>query len=183
MKVKIVLGIVLTAVLFAGCKNEKEKDGEDKASGTPDATVVENFRVTLNVVAKKNDDFQVYFIENASEDFTEEKSQWTNFKGSENAQDVVINLPPQIVPSSLRIDLGLNAEQEDIKLNTITMEYYGKTFTVKASDIGKYFNLLEPTKVDLATGMVNAKDKDGKRVEPAIQAQESLNLEIAKLEK
>lgn len=183
MKIKILLGIILASTLFVGCKNDKTADGEKATAEAPKEEAIENFRVTLNVVAKKGDDFQIYYIQNPSETFSEEKSLWFQLKGSDKPQDIVFNLPKDIVPSSVRLDFGLNKDQESITLNSVDMEFFDKKFSAKGIDLGKYFSPLEPTKIDFATGVMTAIDKTGKKVEPALQPQETLNQEIGKLVK
>ena len=174
MKSKIIL-IILT-VFFIGCKNEstkKEVSGEEKI-------VSDRFKVTLSVIVKKDDNFQIYYIENSSENFTEEKSIWVNVKGSEAPQKVVFELPKDYVPYILRFDFGLSDKQDDIILSDIEMNYFDKKLNFKGQEIANYFRPLEPTIIDFKTGTIKALFKDGKRIESVLHPQEILLAEQIK---
>ena len=142
-----------------------------------------NFKLTLDVVVKKDDNLQVYYTQSDTENFTEEKSIWVPVKGSEDLQKVVFNFPAGVAPKLLRLDFGLNKQQEDIKFSEANMEYAGKKFTANGGMLGIYFRPLAPTVFDMKTGMLWAKDANGNRVEPVLYPHEApLGRELAKLE-
>jgi hypothetical protein len=182
MKTKF-FSILFLAILVTACK---KNDSPDAALPKPieEKPVEKNFKIILDVLVKKDDNFQVYYTQTATENFTEEKSIWVAVKGSEELQKVVFDLPAGVAPNLLRLDFGLNKDQQDIKFSEVNMEYAGKKFTANGGMIGNYFRPLEPTVLDIKTGMLWAKDKDGKRIEPVLYPHEvPLGREIAKLTK
>ncbi len=179
MKTKFITILLLVTTLFS-CKNESngEKSGNDNAQ--PEVT--KNFKVSLNVLVKKDDNFQIYYTEKTSSDFNEKESVWVEVKGSENPQDVVFNIPENVLPTMFRLDFGVNDKQEDIQLNNVNIEYLGKSFKSEIPLLANYFRPLDSTQVDVKKGLIKATFKDGKRVEPAIYPHEEiLKMELEKL--
>ena len=84
---KTLFFLVFVITLFS-CKNEENnkeiKEEENKIE------VDDTFKVSLNVLVKKDDDFQIYYTENKGETFTEEKSIWVAVKGNDNLQKIMI---------------------------------------------------------------------------------------------
>ena len=178
MKTKFITILLLVTTLFS-CKNESNNE-ETSSSVQPELT--KNFKVSLNVLVKQDDNFQIYYTEKTSSDFNEEESVWVEVKGSENPQDVVFNIPEDVLPTMFRLDFGVNDKQEDIKLNSINIEYLGKSFKSETPLLANYFRPLDSTQVDVKKGLIKATFKDGKRVEPAIYPHEEiLKMELEKL--
>ncbi len=178
MKTKFITILLLVTTLFS-CKNESNSE-KNSSSVQPELT--KNFKVSLNVLVKQDDNFQIYYTEKTSSDFNEEESVWVEVKGSENPQDVVFNIPEDVLPTMFRLDFGVNDKQEDIKLNSINIEYLGKSFKSEIPLIANYFRPLDSTQVDVKNGLIKAILKDGKRVEPAIYPHEEiLKMELEKL--
>lgn len=177
MKARVFLIIATILTVFNSCKNEPkaEEDLTTKA-------VVDVFKATLNVKVLKDDTFQMYYTEKADENFSEEKSIWVNIKGSEIQQNIVFNLPEDVVPFLVRFDFGLSDAQEDIVLSSIEMDYFGKKFLINQSLMAIYFRPLEQTQFDFSTGILKPTFKDGKRVESVLHPHEAvLSPEIAKI--
>ncbi len=182
MKTKIITILLVVSTIF-GCKNES--NNEKSNVDTNQTEINKNFKVTLNVVVKKDDNFQVYYTEKSSSDFNEKESVWVEVKGSENPQDIVFNIPEDVIPTMFRLDFGVNDNQEDIKLNGVNIEYLGKSFKSEIPLLANYFRPAElSTSVDFKTGIIKAIVKDGKRQEPALYPHETvLQPEIEKLVK
>lgn len=179
MKTNFITILLLVTTLFS-CKNESNNEKSEVENNQTE--VSKNFKVTLNVVVKKDDNFQVYYTEKTSSDFNEKESVWVEVKGSENPQDVVFYIPENVLPSMFRLDLGVNDKQEDIKLNSVNVEYLGKSFKSDIPLLANYFRALDSTQVDVKKGLIKATFKDGKRVEPAIYPHEEiLKMELEKL--
>lgn len=166
MKTRFFVGIILASVLFVGCKN-------DKATQTviEEPAIDEQFKITLDMIVKQDDDFQVYY-KNGDAQFNEEQSVWVNVKGSGAPQQVVFRLPQGVVPDLIRIDLGMSNTQEDMTITGIHVDYLGKNFTTQGPDIANYFRPLEGTEIDFNTGVIKATLKDGKRIEPVLYPHE-----------
>ena len=176
MKTRFFCLIVVLSGLLLGCKNE------DKEDVVKEETLSEKYTVSLEVVVKEDDDFQIYYTDKTSADFNEEQSLWVKVKGSETSQTVVFTLPEEALPTLFRLDFGLNKEQQDITLKSIEIGYYGKKFITSGKEIANYFRPIDDTKVDFETGIIKPIVKEGKGVEPVLYPQEvPLEKELKKL--
>lgn len=180
MKSKFFVIAVLFIALFIGCKESKNIDSLDVVE-----TKIEdnNFKVTLNVIVKKDDDFSFYFTEDNSIDFTKIPPIWIGVKGREMEQSIICTLPTNVLPTQLRLDFGIKQNQEDIILRSILLEYNGKTKLISGPELINYFRADE-TKCtfDSKTGVIKAIIKDNKRLFPSLYPQEAiLGPELTKL--
>ena len=182
MKTKNILLALIFSALFVSCKNDKNENSQKE---NQEQTIVDKvFKVTLDVVVKKDDNFQIYYTDKSSSDFNEKESIWTEIKGSESPQKVVFELPKDYVPTLFRLDFGVNDKQEDIKINSVQIDYFGKKFFSQGEGLANYFRPETSTKIDFKTGIIKAILKNGKRLEPALYPHEKpLGDEITKLVK
>lgn len=179
MKAKIVLVVALISTFLTGCKNEKSVDSLEVVK--PDV-VDTSFNVTIDVIVKKDDRFQLYYVDDSNPEFNEEKSVWVDVKGSEELQKLRFNLPADFIPTLIRLDFGLNDIQEDVVLKSVELGYYDKKFNMTDLALANYFRPIGETQVDFESGIIKAMVKDGKRVEPVLYPHESvLGPEIIKL--
>lgn len=152
---KIVL--VMLVLAMVSCKDEKSSTDKIPEVNLPVGN--EFFRVTLDVVAEKDDSFHVYYIEDSSQNFTEENSVWTEFKGSASAQKLNFDFPANVVPTQLRVDFGVNKDQGAVKINGIEMTYFDKTATIAGDQISTFFRPNEEnTELDAQTHQIKVKD-------------------------
>jgi hypothetical protein len=93
----------------------------------------------LDVVAHKDDSFHVFYTEDGTMNFSEDKSVWTEFKGSDESQKLIFDLPKGKIPTQLRIDYGLNKDQGEVKINSLEISYKGKSKLIPGADYFKYF--------------------------------------------
>lgn len=151
MKTKFILAFSLFAVLFSSCKGDKKADSE-----ITEPAVKENFNVELDVKVAKKDDFALYFTEDNSISFTGEKAVWSGVKGGNVDEIVKFELSEEIVPSDIRLDFGLNKDQEFIELKKIKLAFYGKEFIINGSDFFTYFIKEEKFKseIDASAGSI-----------------------------
>src|SRR6218665_1157756 len=171
MKIKSISIALLLCLALTGCKNEKSSDNTNEV--TQQAEPVNDYlKVTLDVTVKKDDNLQVYYIDKVTEPFAEEKSVWVAVKGSPNPQKVVFNIPKNEAPHLLRLDFGMNPEQEDIVFSGLEFNYFGKIKEIKGGELAFFFRPVSPTTIDFATGVINAKEASGKRVEAVLYPQE-----------
>src|SRR6478672_3160052 len=126
MKARFLIVLIVATALFTSCKNDKTE--EDKAASTDT-----KFKVVLSATVKKSDNFQLFYSEGKiDEPFNEENSMWVDVKAdSTKVQDIEFTLPDNVIPSYLRIDLGLNDKQKDIIINNFKMSYNGKSFEAR----------------------------------------------------
>jgi hypothetical protein len=182
MKLKNVLVSLLVTVTLFSCKNEGKSETKEEATTIEKPSVNKNvFSVTLNAIVRKDDSFQIFYKENENDAFEEKNSMYVEFKGSENAQDIIFNLPEDVLPNYLRLDLGVNKEQEQIKINKLKFNYFSKNFEIKGKDYLTYFYLNEATtKIDTSGVITPILGKDG-GYDPMSASSEGLRLQIESL--
>lgn len=182
MKTKFFIALVALTTFFTSCKNDKSVDSLEVVK--PEV-IVQTFKVILEVVVKKDDDFSLYYTTDGTTDFTKIIPIWLGVKGNENIQKVVYSLPEKILPTQLRLDFGMKQDQEDIVLKSVTLDYFGKKRTFIGPELGNFFRADDSKcSFDPTTGLIKAIDKDGKRLFPSLYPQESqLGPEISKLVK
>ena len=155
MKVKsLFLGLLVTVFMFS-CKNEPKTD-EPKT----DVEVKSNaFKVTLNLLIKKNDTIHLYYTQDNTINFNEENSIWTAVGGKEVPQNVTFELPEDVYPTQFRFDLGVNKENEKIVLKGVTFNYLDKEFDINEKSIFNYFRVnTDNSNIDLTTSELSRKD-------------------------
>lgn len=141
-------------ILFVSCKDEDKKT-EQSQEAIAEKVMDTVFTVTLNVTAKKDDSFQIYYRNADEASYLETSSFFTEFKGSDNPQDIVFRLPDGVIPDYIRMDFGVNKEQTEVKINSFKMSYFGKEFQANASEFFKLI-LVEPktATVDVENGVI-----------------------------
>lgn len=180
MKTRIILSVLLIAVFFTGCKNEKSVDSLEVVNND---AAIKIFQVTLDVTVKKNDDFCLFYTEDGTQNFTGEPI-WVGVKGSDSPQKVVFNLPEGTIPTEIRIDFGISKEQDPMTINNYKMSYAGKNFEAPGTTFFKYFRPnIDCTQVDVQTGLITPVKKEGKYFGPSFYPEAPLAGEIAKLVK
>ena len=137
--------LFLTLSLFS-CKNQEGNNVDSNLEKQKENINI--FKITLNATVQENDSFQVYYKNDDQSKFDEAKSIFIEFKGSNQPQDIVFNLPEDELPSFLRLDFGTNKNQKEITVNSFRVDYLGKSFEVKGKDFFNYFYSNELVKVD-----------------------------------
>ena len=161
-------------MIFISCKNEKSTD-----------TIVETvkpitFEVILNVNVKQDDSFQLFYTDDLTPNFIDEKSVRVSVKGNADDQKIVFVLPADDLPTNLRLDLGENKAQSEIKFNSLSMSYAGKTFTLNGMEILQYF---VPGQININKEQSLLKTEQGaaETYDPMFYPQDNLKVEIDKL--
>ncbi|MBN8640956.1 MAG: hypothetical protein J0L86_04010 [Flavobacteriales bacterium] len=170
MKTKFSVALLILIGFFTSCKDEKSIDNLKVV--TPEE-VDTSFKVTLKAIVKKQDDFALFYTEDGSINFFDVKPIWMGVKPSETEQDITFSLPEDVYPTQLRLDLGLNKDQEDIIIKGITFSYKGKKFEAMGANFFNYFRADEnQCTADVATGTIKAVVKDGVRKGPSLYPHE-----------
>ena len=164
-----------------GCKDEKSIDSLKIVKPETTDTF---FKVTLNVIVKKDDDFALFYTQDGTTDF-KTAPIWQAVKGNEGSQQVQYNLPPNVLPTQLRMDFGLKPNQEDIVLKSVILEYKDKKREIEGTELGNFFRAdVNKCTFDASTGLIKSVIKDGVRQSPSIYPHEMyLGPELKKLEK
>jgi hypothetical protein len=169
MRTKFMLiSLMSISVLFFSCKDGEAKKSEKQSETTVKKENPKTFKVILNVIAKKDDSFHLFYSEDGTLNFPEETSIWVNFKGSETPQNIVFELPEDIIPSLLRIDLNSYQQEESIQINGFKMKYYSSEFNVDGKGFFDYFgpNLETVEIVDKNKGIIKPLVKEGQKYSP-----------------
>ncbi|MFP9115056.1 hypothetical protein ACLI1A_14050 [Flavobacterium sp. RHBU_3] len=172
MKLNHVLVAFVCAAFLVGCKQEKTETKHESAI----IEEITNVRIVLEMVVKKEDNFQVFYSEIPGEGYTQEQSKIINVKGSDSPQKIVFNLSDELHPASFRLDFGDNKQQEPMEIKSFEFEYFGKKFTAKGTEFFKYFTVNESLVADtskaILTPQTAKKDYDPQcySTEPMLQA-------------
>lgn len=164
MRTKLFFASLILFVTFASCKKEASQNRDEVKSAEVE-TQKNNFQVTLTATVKTDDNFQLYYSQDAYEvPYKEENSVWMTVKANENPQDIVFNLPEDVIPNYVRIDFGTNEDQKEIIIKNFKMKYYSKSFEAKDSLFFNYFIPNDCVKiVDKKNSIVQTfKTKEGK---------------------
>ena len=178
MRTKTILALFLGVILF-GCKNDNKEASKQELIADAQAKI---FKVTISAIVKKEDDFALSYTTDGSVDF-KDQPVWQHFKGSENEQQIIFNLPIDIYPTQLKFECGIKKDQEDIVLKRIILEYNGKTKEMHGEEFRLLFRPDESAcSFDPSTGIIKAFVKDGQRQKPTFYPQEAnLGPELLKL--
>ncbi len=175
MKTKL-LSLILFTALFTSCKDQKETTPEANKPAEP------IFKVTVNAIVKKDDNFAFFYTEDGSTNFKIEPT-WLDLKGSDAPQDIVWNLPADVYPTELRLDFGIKPDQEDVVLKSVTLEYNNKKKVFTGAEIGNVFRADESKcTFDPATGIIHGKMVDGKKIPSLYPNEKALGEELTKLQ-
>lgn len=173
--------LIICLFSIVGCKNENT----DTTSTVTDVEeTIKQFKVKVNFIAAKKDDFCLLYTEDNTVNFGE-NGVWKSVEGSENEQQVEFELPEDVYPTHLRLDLGIKSDQSDITLKSVILEYNGNTKYIAGQELGIYFRADENTcTFDPITGIVKSNVENGVKQNPSLYPQEpTLKLEIEKLMK
>lgn len=170
MKVKyLFISLLSFSTILFSCKNSENNETVD----TPKTEEVQKenpktFKIILNVTAKKDDSFHLFFSEDGTLNFPEKTSIWANFKGSETPQDIVFELPEDVLPSLMRIDFNSYQQEEPIQINSFKMKYYNSEFKAEGKSFFDYFGPNTETVeiVDKDKVIIKPILKEGKKYSP-----------------
>ena len=180
MKLKTNFLFILLFLTIVSCK-EKENNS-DSGTNNQEVVAADVFKVTLNIIAKKKDNFCLLYTEDGSLNFNE--GIWNQSKGSDSEEAIVFALPKDVFPTQLRLDLGKSKEQEDLVIKSIKFEYKGKVRELKGAEMGVFFRAdASKCTFDAITGVVKAIEKDGNKEYSLYPNEAILAAELPKLAK
>lgn len=174
MKTKsIILGLILSLSLLS-CKEEKKAEDIKKE--------IETFTITFNAVVKQNDVFQLFYVDEKGKGFDELKSFKVDVIGSDEPQNIVFKFPEDVLPANIRLDLGENNMQKEIKFNTLTFKYFDKNFVVTPNKIEQYF-VPGQLVFDSKTGLIQIDQGKEEKYDPLLYPQSGIEDELENLYK
>lgn len=180
MKFKKIFLVLISALITLSCKNENQNhqnENQNDSNKVPTNT----FKVIVNVIVKKNDDFCLLYTQDGSLNFTD--GVWKEIKGLDNEQSVEFSLPEDVFPTQLRLDLGRNVDQDDILIKSVKFDYIGNVRELVGPQIGVFFRAdASKCTYDSSTGIVKALIKDNVKQSPSLYPHESIQaVELPKL--
>ena len=184
MKFKNLFFLFFSIATLIGCKDGTTKNTEAATPAEVEAVSANSFKVTVNLVTKKNDSFCLLYTEDGSLNFND-KAVWKEVKGGESEQTVEFVLPGEAFPTQLRLDLGINADQEDVVIKSIKLSYGKNVRELKGVEMGIFFRAdASKCTFDPVTGIVKALENNGKKQNGSLYPNEAvLAVELPKLAK
>lgn len=172
--------ILLAAFVLFSCKNDKTLENKEELAPKNE---INTFRVAFDLTVLKDDNFHLYYTQDGTINFDENQSVWLPVKGSANQQEVVFNLPQDVIPTHLRIDFGFgkNESQSDIVLKSFRMNYFDKKFEATDGQIFNYFYPNELSTIIDKTTFTLKKVKKDQESGPSLYPQIGLTEEITKM--
>lgn len=161
---------ILLFVFLTSCKDEKPLDSLEVVKPQKTESF---FKVSINFIATKDDDFSLYYTEDETTNF-KIAPIWKGIMGRDYEQTVSFDLPENIKPSLFRIDFGMNKDQEDVVLKSVTMEYKGKKKEIIGVELANFFRADDnKCTFDAQTGIIKPIIKDGVKQFPSLYPHES----------
>lgn len=171
---KLILSSLVIGALFTSCKSDKNENNEEVVKKPV-------FKIALDLLIKEDDSLQVFYCENGETQFDGTKTVWSVVKGNENTQQVLFNLPEDVLPTKLRIDVSKNKLQKPIAIKGITLSYNERTFQAKDTMFFQYFIPNEQIEWDRKKAIANFKIKEGESFDPQFGSREIMEAELQKL--
>ena len=132
---KYILALLMISMSVTGCKDDK-KEAEKTVE-----KVDNSFKVSFNLILKKDDNIHLYFTEDGTLNFNEKNSLWMPLKGSDAPQEISFSLPVDVSPTHLRVDFGagVNEQQSDVEIKSFKMKYFDKEVVANGVSFFDYF--------------------------------------------
>lgn len=177
MKTKFIFLLLLSLSFFTSCKDNKQEKVETKE--------VEKItmKISFNAIVKQDDEFQLFYTEDGSENFKGENSILVPVKGSASPQDIVFELPEDVLPKMIRFDLGGNKNQEEVVFNAFGISYLDKKFSAKGIELSQFFYENDQIQFNKEKGTAKPVVVEGKEYDPIFMATEVLKEELQKIVK
>ena len=84
---------------------------------------VNHYQIIITILAKMDDNFQLFYTSDNSSNFSERNSVHKSFSGNNSYQDILFDLPAGVFPTNYRIDVGQNPLQNQITIKSLTVRH------------------------------------------------------------
>lgn len=136
------------------------------------------FEIEITYKVSQDDVFQVFYTsDDASEHFSTKSMIRKKVFGSDEFNTVKIQLPKNMLPYKIRIDLGEKKEQGEIGIQEIKLKYLGREIDIKKELILEFFSINEFLKYDYGKGIFKSSLVNN-RYDPFIISSALLNQKI-----
>ncbi len=178
MRTKFVLAGLCLVLAFASCKKEESKPD---APADAETEKVATFDVVVDLVIPTDEELIIYYKDGSNEWFVEEKAVWRVVKGGTNVQQVVFNLPENVLPNDIRFDIGRNEYKglKSLQIKKVAFHYYGKNIEIPGDQIMTFFRPNEYIVYDKAANQFTFKKDDKGNYDPYFESKPELYPKLA----
>ena len=113
MRIKLKVASIILLLSLGACKNTENKE---------EVATKDNFSIIIEGVFTKNDKLQIFYLVDGK-DWSDESSISQAIYGSNEMQKIELDLPKEIIPKNLRVDLGFNPTQSNVTIKNISIKY------------------------------------------------------------
>ena len=99
---------------------------------------VNHYQIIITILAKMDDNFQLFYTSDNSSNFSERNSVHKSFSGNNSYQDILFDLPAGVFPTNYRIDVGQNPLQNQITIKSLTVRFKKNEVYIPEHLISKY---------------------------------------------
>lgn len=144
--------LLISIIILVSCKesnNKKEKVLEEKQIESIFKKIEKGkeinnyFEVKYVFLAQENDNFQVFYKEDYTMNFSEENSVKAGFTGKDEFQTVVLKIPENVFPVNYKFDIGSNKNLKTLQIKSLSIRY-GKNEVLIPQD--RLMEFLKPNK-------------------------------------
>lgn len=177
---KIIFSSLVCAAIFSMTSCNKEGANSAEVSTENAVSESKGLVMVLEGVFPTNDTYQIFYSNDGS--FSEDKSVRIPVIGQSVLQKVVVELPENVKPQSLRLDYGYNSNQTVVTIKKAEFIYQGNSFEVNGADFyGKFFVDGQGTSYDPVTLSINIKTNDDGAYDPYALSTDELKKNLNKL--
>ena len=160
--------VLILLVSLMSCKNNSRKDSIKE--GTKEIMKIKEeiltaddiLKVHLYLKVQKDDIFEVYYTSDSVEEkFSAKRKIRKKIRGVFQKQNIVFELPINVLPYKFRIDFGQNKEQLPIEIDNIKLELNGEFIYIEQSLLESFFAFNQFIEYD--SGRINIIEVNGKR--------------------
>lgn len=112
---KLGLGVIIF-ILILSCKKTFEKN---------------NFKIIIELRVLNNYRFQVFYKTKVLENYSDNRRVSKRIEKNFNYQNISFELPNNVIPSNIRIDLGERPNHNEIKISRIILINKNKKFVIE----------------------------------------------------
>lgn len=129
MKTKLKIISIILLMSLGACKNVENKE---------ELFIKDNVSIVVEGVFTKNDKLQFFYLVEGKE-WNEENSVSQNIYASNEMQKIELDIPKEVIPINLRVDIGFNSTQSMATIKNISVKYKNETINGDFGNFTDYF--------------------------------------------
>ncbi|GEM53443.1 hypothetical protein [Empedobacter brevis] len=165
---KILLSILLISsfLTLSSCGDKKGGRNDLSEKDEIENSNSEGVVVILEGTFLKNDIFQLFYSNDTT--FSEQKSIKTIVYGQSILQKVLFQLPKEVKPQSLRLDLGSNPNQTSVTIKKMEINYKDQILIMEGDTFRDYFQPTPSVEFDQVSLEYNLKPNEDGTFDPVL---------------